>query len=163
MSIHQLSIYCVTMAAVLLLSGCASHAAPTISTTIPVTAETQVLVTEALPGEADSIVPPENQKVQTLLEEFTALYFAKDREGMKSYLVEDYGTMIDASPYAEKDVVIQGYKLPQSVTHELATNGSCRASVAFRETPESDSYTYLSITFVMENDEWKIQFYGLEK
>ncbi len=161
MSIHQLSIYCVTMAAILLLSGCASHIEPAV--TAPVPAETEVLVTGVPAVEEDAIVPPENQKVQALVEEFASCYFSKDRDAMKAYLTADFGSLIDAYPYAAENVVIQGYRLPQSVTHELASSGSCWASVAFRESPESDSYTYLSVTLVLENDEWKIESYGLEK
>ncbi len=170
MSLQSLSIYCAAMAAVLLLSGCASPKAPQAADT-PEPPAAIVVLEETLPPvpyETGSVVlseeiPPENQKVRSLIEEFAECYFEKDREGMKEYLTEDHGSLMDVSPYDPDQVRICDYQLPQSVTYELASNGYCRTSVVFYETPESDSYTYLSITLVMENEEWKIESYGLEK
>ncbi len=155
MNIPFFSLLCAVTTALLLLSGCTNPIEAAVPTSLPAVVE---------PAETEiAAVSPENQEVQELVETFSQLYFARDREAMKAYLAEDYGSLIDASPYAGDTVVIQGYKLPQSVTYELAASGSCWASVAFRETPESDSYTYLSITLVKERDAWKIESYGLEK
>ncbi len=160
MSIHSFSVYCAVMAIVLLLSGCARPAAPTVleEPTAPT-----VIQEAAVAAETGSAIPPENQEVQALVEEFAQLYFAGNRNAMKACLTEDFANQIDVSPYAREDIAIVEYKLPQSVIYEMLSRGSCWASVVFHESPESDSYTYLSITLAEENGEWKIESYGLEK
>ena len=47
---------------------------------------------------------------------------------------------------------------------EKAEIGSIQtASVEFKNTEQDDSYLYLTIEFIKQEDGWKIQFYGLEK
>lgn len=41
-------------------------------------------------------------------------------------------------------------------------NGRCNVSIEFRDSNYVDMFLYLTCILVKEQDEWKIQFYGIE-
>lgn len=104
-----------------------------------------------------------SEELEDLMTAFCQAYFAGDVDAVRNYVVEDYGWSIDV--YGDlvhaDEVEILRLKGPQAVNVPDYSE-SYDMSLEFR-IPDEDSLTYLSATWVRENDSWKIKGYGLEK
>ena len=104
----------------------------------------------------------EQAALRTRMTEFYTAYFNGDTEGIRQYLSDSFsGTpeVYDA-PDTAADIQIRAVRGLDSVTEDAS--GECGLSLEFTA-PGDDSFTYLSVTFVKENGEWKVSSYGLEK
>lgn len=104
----------------------------------------------------------EQAALRTRMTEFYTAYFNGDTEGIRQYLSDSFsGTpeVYDA-PDTAADIQIRAVRGLDSVTEDASDE--CGLSLEFTA-PGDDSFTYLSVTFVKENGEWKVSSYGLEK
>ncbi len=118
-------------------------------------------------GEAEeSEEVKENEKVQNLrqrMEDFCQAYFHGDTETVKGFLSASYSNDIDVygNP-AEAETIDMRDITGLTGISGLSDTEKYILSKPFIA-PGEDSLTYLSVTFVFENGEWKVSFYGLEK
>lgn len=111
--------------------------------------------TETVPGKAAPSSPEE------VLVEFVNAYFAGDTDAMEAYLTTGFCGPVAGYPY-ETIPVLDSFKNLGHPIRDMASQGYLTPSVQFREKPDSDSFTYLSIVLKWENGRWKIDSYGLE-
>ncbi len=111
----------------------------------------------ALPEEAGQnlILDPE-----PLVDAFVKAYFDGNARELAQYLSDGYAGTADA--WACETKVIHAIKGLEAIPQTMTRQGYLPVSVEFRETPHSDSFTYLSITLLWENDRWAVASYGLE-
>ena len=99
-----------------------------------------------------------NADAEKVITNFADAYFAGDWESMRGYL---------ADTQARKDVYPGNGDLVRCVSLKgldaLAESDSASVSLTFLESPEEDSYTYLTMDVSKQDGEYKIRFYGLEK
>ncbi len=92
--------------------------------------------------------------------EFAEAYFAQDFDSISSFLATDFiGDPKDISPW--EGIGPYTIKGVDSISTEKA-NGIKVISVEFRNPEYPDSYLYLTIEFVKQNDDWKVRAYYLE-
>lgn len=99
-----------------------------------------------------------NADAEEAIMNFADAYFAGDWESMRGYL---------ADTQARKDVYTGNGDLVRYISlrgvESLAESDDAFVSLTFLETPDADSYTYLSMEVTKIDGEYKISFYGLEK
>ena len=93
-----------------------------------------------------------------IVSQFYDAYFDGDTERMKQYLADDYKGHLDVyQGGSSQDVVVQSVEtLSNEETSQMIR-------VTFLETELDDSYTYLMLELVKEEDNWRISSYGLDK
>lgn len=109
-------------------------------------------------AQAPGTVPLSAEEV---LAAFVTAYFAGDTDTMETYLTTGYCGPVAGYPY-ETTPVLDGFKNLGHPIRDMASQGYLTPSVQFRETVDSDSFTYLSVVLKWENGRWKIDSYGLE-
>lgn len=103
------------------------------------------------------------QEIRSVVEEFARAYFDGDADALKKFLASPFEGDIDTYDSYEgtgtaSDFTIKG--LPEA--GERAVNNKLEISLEFMDSND-DSYTYLSLSFVKQEDGWKVKSYGLEK
>ncbi len=103
------------------------------------------------------------QEIKSIVEEFARSYFGGDADTLKKFLTSQYEGNIETYDTYEStgtagDFTIKG--LPEA--GERAVNNKLEISLEFMDSND-DSYTYLSLSFVKQEDGWKVKSYGLEK
>lgn len=96
------------------------------------------------------------REIQNTADVFFEAYICQDKEGMKAYLADSYDGEVEpfqGNAEAVSDITVKEPNIRADV---------CTVSVEFRENGE-DSFQYLSMELVKENDKWNVQFYGLER
>lgn len=94
---------------------------------------------------------------------FYEAYFSRDKLAIMSHLVKNYPRSIEVYENSEHvdEVEIKGIKGLSGID-EISLTKQYTLSLEFIE-PGEDSFTYLVVIFEYENDNWKVNFYGLEK
>lgn len=104
-----------------------------------------------------------SRELEGLMTMFYQAYFAGDVDTIRGLVIKDYIWSLDV--YGDLDhadeVEILKLKGPKAVIVQNYPD-SYDMSLEFR-IPSEDSLTYLSATWVKEDDTWRIEFYGLEK
>lgn len=100
------------------------------------------------------------QEIESIIEEFSAVYFSGDADTVQKYLTNPFEWDIDTyeGPGTVDDFIIKG--LPAA--GERSDKNKWYISLEFLDSKE-DSNTYLTCCFVKQEGRWKINFYGLEK
>ena len=113
--------------------------------------------TAALPQtDENALADPE-----TVANQFTEAYLQNDTSWMAQYVSSDFSQTVLGYGNGEK-VESCTLKGMDNIVSDMAENGCLAVSVEFRDSPTSDYFTYLSITLVWENGQWKVSDYGLE-
>ena len=87
-------------------------------------------------------------------------YFSQDADIIRSFLSSDFvGDSIDVSPWSQ--ISVFKVKGADDETIDRA-DGEKIVSIEFRNPDYPDSFVYLTIGLVKENDEWRVRWYGLE-
>lgn len=95
-----------------------------------------------------------------MVEAFTAAYFGGDIQTIEKYLSDSYFGVVEL--YTDGNPVIHATKGLDNIPQDMTERGVLHPSIEFYATPESDSYLYLSISLVWENNHWAVTSYGLE-
>ena len=85
---------------------------------------------------------------------------AIDRDTIQTYLSDTFTGGIEI--FSTGTEVIHAFKGLDNLPQDMAAYGRLNASVEFRPTADSDSYNYLSLTLIWENNRWAVQSFGLE-
>lgn len=100
---------------------------------------------------------------ETVVSQFMKAYYSGDREAVKACLSESYDSNIDVySDFEPANPEIHSIKGLDNLVHDMADRGVVHPSIEFRVSPDSDYFTYLSLTLTWENSQWKVLSYGLE-
>lgn len=102
----------------------------------------------------------DRERLYELSADFASAYFAQDFDTIASFLSPFFvGSPKDVSPWSGIDTFsVKGVDSIQ--TEKL--DGTKRISIEFRNPDYPDSFLYLTIVFVKENEDWKVQSYYLE-
>lgn len=104
----------------------------------------------------------DTQEIKEMAEKFAAAYFSGDVEAVQDCLINPYKWDIE---------VYTGTGIINNVTiKDLETEtdrediGSTKVIlVEYKSSDKEDTYQYLTLEFVKQEDGWKIQFYGIEQ
>lgn len=109
----------------------------------------------------EELTAEQSDELQELVDQFTAAYFSGDQETLQGYLTNPYDW--DVEVYAGTEVIsdftIKGLT---AGTKEEETGSSKVVSIEFQEQEMEDTYQYLTIEWIKQEDGWKVQFYGIE-
>ena len=87
-------------------------------------------------------------------------YFSQDADIIRSFLSSDFaGDSIDVSPWSQISVFKVKGADDETIDRD---DGEKIVSVEFQNPDYPDSFVYLTIGLVKENDEWRVRWYGLE-
>ncbi len=102
----------------------------------------------------------ESKALSMMVEEFAAAYFAGDSDTLKDYLAGSFAGSAEtySGPGTAQIMAVRGLGTDRA----LPAGSTKDVSVEFLDSTE-DSYTYLSMRVVKQEDGWKVQSYGLEK
>ena len=91
---------------------------------------------------------------------FTCAYFSQDVGVIRSFLSSDFvGDPNDVSPWSRIDM----FKVKGADDETIdRADGEKIVSIEFQNPDYPDSFVYLTIGLVKENDEWRVRWYGLE-
>ncbi len=126
----------------------------------PVIANT--FAVSSIPGETGEYLGAEDcQKITTVLEAFAESYFHGHVDSIQKFLASTYEGEIDTyeGTGAISDLTVKGLS---DADEKKIENGKCNVSIEFRDSDYEDMFLYLSLVFVKEQGDWKIQFYGVE-
>lgn len=103
----------------------------------------------------------ERQGIRNIVDEFAAAYFNGNVGTMQKFLASTYEGKISAyeGTGTISDLTVKG--LSDADEHRTG-DGSYVVSLEYRDSNSADTFRYLTFTFVRQEDDWKIQFYGLE-
>lgn len=106
----------------------------------------------------------DRQNIAMTVWAFYDAYFAGDTEQMKAYLANpDSGSV---KPYGEdggENVVVNAVKGLPAEEEFKQVGDTVPISVEFLQTQTSDSFTYLTLELVKQENGWRVASYGLEK
>ena len=91
---------------------------------------------------------------------FTCAYISQDIDAIRHFLSSDFeGDPKDVSPWSRTDM----FKIKGADDETIdSADGQKIVSVEFQNPDYPDSFVYLTIGLVKENDEWRVRWYGLE-
>lgn len=96
------------------------------------------------------------------VEGFARAYFYGTPEELTPYLADDYTGSVTV--YTGPDTaLLVGYGRGLPSVGQTQVGDMRTVSYAFKESAEVDSYTYLTLELVKQENGWRIRFYGLEK
>ena len=100
---------------------------------------------------------------EIVVSQFMKAYYSGDVDAVKEHLSASYNSQVEVyTDHEPANPEIHAIKGLENWASDLEQWGSIRPSIEFRKTPDSDYYTYLSMTLVWEDNQWKVSEYGLE-
>lgn len=102
----------------------------------------------------------DGQKIKRIAEEFITAYFNGDTDSIQSFLSAPFEWDIEV--YTGTGTISEISLKGLADIGEIE-NGSVQVvSIEYRDSDIGDSYRYLTLEFIKQKNEWKIQFYGIE-
>lgn len=98
------------------------------------------------------------REIKDVAEKFAAAYFSGDIDTVQSCLTTPYEWDIEV--YAGTEIISDFILKGLEDTGEEA--GSRVISLEYKRNEQEDSFQYLTLEFIRQEDSWKIQFYGTE-
>lgn len=101
------------------------------------------------------------QKIGRVLDAFAKAYFDGNTDAIQKFLASTYEGGIDGyeGTGAISDLSVKGLS---DADEKKIENGKCNVSIEFRDSDYEDMFLYLTFIMVKEENDWKIQFYGVE-
>lgn len=118
-----------------------------------------------VPAEVDNSLSESGKQLQQLAMAFWEAYLGGNTRNIRQYLSADFDSEIDVFPdgidgHVASEASLQAVKgLDIS---DMAAGETCDISLEFRPAAGTDYLEYLTVTAVMDGDEWKVLSYGLE-
>ncbi len=115
----------------------------------------------AAAGTSEYLAAEDFQKIRTVLDEFAKAYFNGNADDIQGFLASTYEGEIDIyeGTGTISDLTVRELS---NADKEKIENGKCSISIEFRDSNYEDMFLYLTSILVKEDDNWKIQFYGVE-
>lgn len=137
---------------------------------LPVIADTFAVSTESVgtdqakannnDGASGYLQPEDCEEIRSVVNGFASAYFDGNADAVQDFLASTYQGEIDLyeSAGTVSDLTVKGLS---DADEKRIENGSCVVSLEFRDSSYEDMFLYL--TFVLrQEDNWKVQFYGVE-
>ncbi len=107
------------------------------------------------PGDKD------REEIRGIVDEFATAYFQDNVEAMQKLLASTYDGEIGRyeSTGSISDMTVKGLS---DVDDKIIKSGNCIVSLEFRDSNYKDMFLYLTVGLVKQEDNWKIQSYGVE-
>lgn len=126
-------------------------------------AKTAAAETTAAKTTAGETLSQDEQDIQNITQRFVDAYFSGDENNVQNFLSDTYTDAIavyEGDLGTIKDIAIKGI----SEIHQKSSGDTCQVSVQYKGDFETDgdTFRYLTINFVSQEDGWKIDFYGVE-
>ena len=104
----------------------------------------------------------DSEALRSRAEQFAEVYFGRKVDNIPVFLADHFvGDHKAVYPF---DGTVTEYTIKGLDTALEAGVGTTKTvSVEFKDSEQDDSYLYLTIEFIKQEDGWKVQFYGLEK
>ena len=100
------------------------------------------------------------KEITDVVTAFSDAYFAGDEETLKTYLTEPHSYDITVNT---SDETITDISLPDlSEVTDKQVGDVETVSLQYRPSPDADSFEYLTMELVKQDDGWKVLFYGIE-
>ncbi len=101
------------------------------------------------------------QEIRNIVDEFAAAYFDGNASALEKFLAGTYEGEMDIyeSTGAVSDFTVKGLS---DADEKKIENGSSVVSLEFRDSNYEDMFLYLTFVLIRQEDQWKIQSYGLE-
>lgn len=109
------------------------------------------------PGEALSA---DAQSIKDIAEEFAAAYFSGDTDTVQGCLITPYEW--DLEVYTGTDAINDLSVKGLTEIGDEETGAVKVVSLEYKSGEAQDSFQYLTLEFVKQEEGWKIQFYGIE-
>lgn len=102
-----------------------------------------------------------DEQITKIVNKFAEAYFSGDAQSIRKFLADSYEGDIEVYQGDGRitDLLIKG--LPGRGGQDIS-DGMCEVSLEYRDSELEDTFRYLTISFIKQNNSWKIQFYGLE-
>lgn len=127
---------------------------------LPVIADTFAVSVSAdsSEGSGTHLGAADHQEIQSIVDEFAVAYFDGDADTIRKFLADTYEGNISTyqGTGTISDLTVKGL----SDVDEQRTENV--VSLEYRDSDNADTFRYLTFTFVRQEDDWKIQFYGME-
>ncbi len=127
--------------------------------TVPSQEEPEEPTQESIPNTEKSL-SSDGQEMKRIAEEFATAYFNKDTDSIQSFLSDPFEWDIEV--YAGTGTISE-VSLKGLTDIGEKENGSVQTvSAEYIDSNLGDSYHYLTLEFIKQENEWKIQFYGID-
>ena len=123
--------------------------------------------TAGMPEESASVAEETTEElsedaleVKNIADVFCTAYFDRNIEVIKKYLSSSYEAPVKVLDSAEEvtDITVKGL----ADIKEADIGDGYTVSCEFKPNAQSDTFQYLTLEFIKQEDGWKIQAYGLE-
>lgn len=129
-------------------------------------ASTQDYFVYSTPAETDNTQTPgeslsaDARSIKGIAEEFAAAYFSGDTDTIRGFLTTPYEWDLEAytGTDAINDLSVKGL----TDIGDEETGAVKVVSLEYKSGEAQDSFQYLTLEFVKQEEGWKIQFYGIE-
>lgn len=101
------------------------------------------------------------QEIESIAKEFTAAYFGGDIYTIQKYLTVPYEWDIDI--YTGTGVISEVNVKGLTDIGEEEIGNIKIISLEYRDSNIEETFLYLTVEFIKQEDGWKIQFYGVER
>lgn len=111
------------------------------------------------PQTSEDVLSADAKAVKEIAEEFAEAYFRGDKDSIQSHLTTPYEWDIEVytDTGAIDNLTIKG--LTEIGKEEI---GSSKViSIEYKNSENEDTFQYLTLEFMKQEDGWKIQFYGI--
>ncbi len=135
---------------------------------LPVIADTFALLAGADGIKSDSpdmaseyLADEDCQEIRTIVDEFAAAYFSGNVDVMQKFLSSTYAGKIDRYEGTGfvSDFTVKGLS---DTDDKKIDNGTYVVFLEFRDSDYEDMFLYLTVGLVKQDNNWKIQSYGVE-
>ncbi len=101
------------------------------------------------------------QEIRTIMEAFATAYFDGNVGDIQKFLSSTYEGEVDTYERTGtvSDITIKGLS---DTDEKKIEDERCVVSLEFRDSNYEDMFLYLTVVFIKQEDNWKIQFYGIE-
>lgn len=112
-------------------------------------------------GTGEYLEAEDCRKIRTVLDAFAEAYFDGDADAIRKLLADTYEGEADLyeGTGVISDLTMKGLS---DADEKKMENGKYHVSIEFRDSTYEDMFLYLTVIVVKEEDDWKIQFYGVE-
>ncbi len=111
-------------------------------------------------ADTEESVSYDEQEIRRITEEFAAAYFDGDAEGIRIFLSVPFEGDIEV--YTGTGTISEISLKGLEDTGEQENESVQIVFVEYMDSSIGDSYRYLTLKFVRQENEWKVQFYGIE-
>lgn len=109
---------------------------------------------------AEEALSEDGREIKEIAEKFAAAYFSGDTDTVKSCLTSPYEWKVETYTAAGTISNLTWKGITEAGEEEIGTVKVI--SMEYKDSSNEDTFQYLTLEFVKQQEGWKIQFYGIE-